>query len=118
MLLAIELIVSLCAVAGGVALITGGIKIPIEWLAGTPFRSYVLPGLILFFAVGGSNLAAAYTVLACCQSARITSQLAGGILAIWVITQIAVIGYLGWMHFLFLIFGLATLFLSFAVGSE
>jgi len=118
MLLAIELIVSLCAVAGGVALITGGIKIPIEWLAGTPFRSYVMPGSILFFAVGGSNLAAAYTILARRQSARLTSQFAGGILAIWMITQIAVIGYLGWMHFLFLIFGLATFSFSFAVGSK
>jgi len=118
MLLAIELIVGLCAVAGGVALIRGGIKIPIEWLAGTPFHSYVMPGLILFFAVGGSYLAAAYAILGRCQSARFTSQLAGGILAIWVITQIAIIGYLGWMHLLFLIFGLATLFLSFAVGSE
>jgi hypothetical protein len=115
LLIAIELIVGLGAVAGGVGLIAGGIKMPIEWLAGTPFRSYLMPGLLLFFAVGGGNLAAAYTILAHCHSARRAAQFAGGILTIWMITQIAMIGYVSWMQPLFIIFGLATLLLSFAV---
>jgi hypothetical protein len=112
---AIELIVGCSAVAGGVALVKGGIRMPIQWLSRTPFDSYIMPGLILFFIVGGSHLAAAYAILARCQSARSASLLAGMILTIWLIAQIAMIGYTSWMQLLFFILGLATLFLSFAV---
>jgi hypothetical protein len=45
------------AVAGGLALVTEleSDRFPLKLLDGTPFSSYMLPGLILTAAVGGKN---------------------------------------------------------------
>jgi len=34
----------------------GGLDLPSEWLEGTPFSDYFIPGLILFIVVGGACL--------------------------------------------------------------
>jgi len=47
--------VAFTAIGGGVTLATGMDKFPAEWLTGTPFRSYLIPGLILAVVVGGSR---------------------------------------------------------------
>ena len=39
-----------------------GYKLPLAWLAGTPFGDYTIPGLALAIVVGGSALLAAATV--------------------------------------------------------
>src|SRR4051794_6041461 len=45
---------------GGMAYALGGAKaVPTEWLQGTPFNRYVIPGVYLGAVVGGSCLAAA-----------------------------------------------------------
>jgi uncharacterized membrane protein YeiH len=49
---------ALTAIGGGIALATGVDKLPAEWLKGTPFRSYLYPGIILTVVVGGSAAAA------------------------------------------------------------
>ncbi len=52
--------VALTSIGGGVALLTGaeGNRFPLAWLDGTPFRSYMIPALILTLVVGGSALLA------------------------------------------------------------
>jgi hypothetical protein len=52
--------VGLTAVGGGIALATGaeGNRFPLAWLKGTPFDSYLIPGLILAVVVGGSSAVA------------------------------------------------------------
>jgi hypothetical protein len=47
---------ALTAAGGGLALATGmeGTRFPVELLSGTPFASYLVPGLILAIVVGGS----------------------------------------------------------------
>ena len=49
---------SLTAVAGGIGLLTGLNAPPVEMLAGSPFHSYVVPGLSLLVIVGGGALVA------------------------------------------------------------
>jgi peptidoglycan/LPS O-acetylase OafA/YrhL len=51
--------IALTAIGGAVAILTGADAFPLEWLADTPFTSYVAPALILAVAVGGSSLLAA-----------------------------------------------------------
>jgi hypothetical protein len=51
-LIGVELFVAVGAVYGGVGLISGNaIHIADEWLAGTPFNSWVLPGILLLIVV-------------------------------------------------------------------
>jgi hypothetical protein len=40
----------------------GAENVPIEWLEGSPFRNYFLPGLFLFVAIGCLSLVTAITV--------------------------------------------------------
>ncbi|MFB3739430.1 MAG: hypothetical protein ACE14W_10775 [Candidatus Velamenicoccus archaeovorus] len=66
-LLLVDAFVALTAIGGGITLAAGleGDRFPLDWLERTPFDSYVIPGVILAVAVGGSAAAAtATTVLA------------------------------------------------------
>ncbi|MCK7534629.1 MAG: hypothetical protein MZV63_28310 [Marinilabiliales bacterium] len=55
--------VALTAIGGGTAILTEFDKFPIEWLDGTPFRSYVIPAFLLIILVGGSALFAAINII-------------------------------------------------------
>jgi hypothetical protein len=98
------------ALGGGGSLILkpdGSIlQMPVEWLAVTPFSSYLIPGLILFTLVGVYPMVVAY----CLQSARLAladalnpfksihwawaaSLAAGTIAMIWIAVQVWMLGY-------------------------
>lgn len=65
-LLVTTLVVALTAFAGGVALVIGSLDSslatvlspPVEYLEGSPFDSYLVPGIILGVVLGGVHLAA------------------------------------------------------------
>jgi len=76
----IELFVGLWAVIGGVGLVTGTIpflRMPVEYLQGTPFSDYTIPGLLLLLVVGGSFLFAAATTITGREVGVLASALAG-----------------------------------------
>jgi hypothetical protein len=79
--------VALTAVGGGITLAIGFDKFPPEWLTGTPFRSYVIPGFILAVVVGGSAAAAAAAVLRKASTGALVSLLAGAILLGWLLGE-------------------------------
>jgi len=83
MLFVASVFVALTAVVGGIALAAGVDKFPASWLVGTPFRSYLIPGLILAVIVGGSATMAAVGALRRLSAGAITSTLAGTILLGW-----------------------------------
>jgi hypothetical protein len=60
-LVIVDAVVGVTAAGGGIALAAGleGGRYPARWLKGTPFSSYLIPGLILAVVVGGSAAAAA-----------------------------------------------------------
>lgn len=53
---------ALTAIGGGIAMLIGADKFPLEWLRDTPFKDYTIPALILTIVVGGSSLLAAVSV--------------------------------------------------------
>jgi multidrug transporter EmrE-like cation transporter len=55
--------VTLSAIGGGVAMLTGVDQFPLDWLAGTTFPDYTLPAHVLAIAVGGSSLVAVIATL-------------------------------------------------------
>jgi hypothetical protein len=81
-LIVLDAFVGLTAIGGGIALATGleGERYPVAWLRQTPFSTYVIPGLILALAVGGSAALATVATLARPEVGAWISILAGAIL--------------------------------------
>ena len=93
----LEIFLGVGAIGGGAALMLGPrgeiIPLPISALAGTPFGSYLVPGLILFTVLGVGPLGAAALAW---RRHPIAPSLALGVglaLLIWIAVQIALIGY-------------------------
>jgi hypothetical protein len=85
------------AIGGGAALMLGPrgeiIPLPISALAGTPFGSYLVPGLILFTVLGVGPLGAAALAWRRHPIAPLLALGVGLALLIWIAAQIALIGY-------------------------
>lgn len=92
-LAAIEAVVGINAVGGMVYAVAGAKDVPIEWLDGSPFRDYRMPGIVLGTVVGGTNLAAAAAVAKSHPAARRVSLTAAAVTAGWIAAQFAIIGY-------------------------
>ncbi|MCK7494082.1 MAG: hypothetical protein MZW92_24760 [Comamonadaceae bacterium] len=85
---------------------------PREWLAGSPFTSYLIPSVVLVVVVGGSHLMASVRVWQRHREARRLSQLAGMILIGWITAQLAIIGFVSWLQLAMLVAALLELALA------
>lgn len=85
--------VALTASGGGIALMTGleGARFPLAMLDGTPFDSYVLPGLLLAAVVGGSATIATLAMLRNPELGAALSQLAGIVMVGWIIGEMVLL---------------------------
>ncbi len=92
-LLGLLLLNGVDAIAGGIGVMREAMPFPDVWLQDTPFHSYFLPGLILFLAVGGSHLTAAYAILRRHLLAKRAAVFAGFVLTSWMIGELALIGF-------------------------
>jgi len=106
------------AVGGGVGLVVAnGMGMPQSWLEGTPFDSFVMPGLILVLVVGGTQ---ALAVLL--QHRRhpwwpAAAGVAGFGLVIWVYVEVALLPVYSFLHTLYLTTGVLQLvFLLLCLG--
>lgn len=97
-LIGIELFLALNAVGGAIYAFGGAEGVDRDWLDGTPFHDYVVPGIILLVAVGGSLTIAAIALLRRLPHQRELSLAAAAILAIWIIVQVLMIGPVSWMQ--------------------
>lgn len=97
LLLAALIFQGLSGLAGGFGLIadpTGAsIGLPIEWLEGSPFGDYLIPGVILFVVLGIFPLLAAGALWQQHARARLAAFLVGAGLTIWIGVEILIIGY-------------------------
>jgi hypothetical protein len=90
--------IALNAFGGGIYGMSGAKGISIRLLKNSPFKDYFIPSLILFVAVGGAFLFASIAVFARFPIARKASFTAVYIVLIWLLVQIAIIGYVSWMQ--------------------
>jgi hypothetical protein len=89
---------ALNALGGGIYAVRGAPGVPIAWLFGSPFATYLVPGLVLLVVIGGSMMIAAIAVLACWWSAKLLARLAAMIVLGWLAAQVAIIGLVSWMQ--------------------
>jgi uncharacterized BrkB/YihY/UPF0761 family membrane protein len=69
------------------------INIPIEWLNGSPFNNYLIPGIILFIILGLFPLFVMLQVWKRSIWSKYTPLSIGIALIIWIIAEIIIIGY-------------------------
>jgi hypothetical protein len=93
--------VTLTALAGGVALMAGALNPdlatmlspPAEYLEGSPFDSYLVPGLALAVVLGGIHLVAFVLVFRTAPFAAFAAAAAGYAALIWIFVQMIVIPF-------------------------
>lgn len=96
-LVVLELIVAVNAFGGAIYALSGAPTVPVEWLSGTPFRDYTVPGLFLL-AGGLGMVLAAVAQMAGWNAAARWSEIVGALLMLWIVVQVAIIGYVSWMQ--------------------
>ena len=85
------------AIGGGVGLVrdpVNNIGLPVSLLEGTPFKDYLIPGLILLIVVGLFSLLVFVGLLIRWKAAWWLSLAYGGGLVIWIVSEVALLGYL------------------------
>ncbi len=115
-LIVLNAFLAFTAAAGGVGLLAGFGAPPADMLAGSPFRSFAVPGLALMVIVGGTAFAAAI-LLARRQPGGVPVSVAAGlVIIVFEIVEIAVIGSPAGaaraMQVFYLALGLLTLIIS------
>ena len=95
--LALEVVLGIGAIAGGLILMLAPrgeiLPLPLSALAGSPFDTYFVPGLILFGVLGFGPLVAARLAWLRHPLAPTAAFIVGAGLLIWVAVEIAIIGY-------------------------
>lgn len=89
-------VVGVSAVFGGSALVIepGGqlLRMPLGYLTGTPFTTYLVPGLLLALVVGAGHLFAMLLVVRRSPYADLVALAAGGVLLTWITWQMMLLG--------------------------
>jgi hypothetical protein len=104
-------IIGLSAISGGIGLITNKIAPPISLLHGY-FPSYLIPGIILTFVVGGTHLLAAFSIFKKIKIAPELSAVAGFGMLIWLFTEIYIIQTGDVLQIIYFALGIMTLIAS------
>lgn len=97
---------------------TGGIlKLPLTLLTGTPFKNYLLPGVLLSL-VGSVNLIALFYNIQR-HPKRYNWAIAGGFLISgWIIMQMILIAALFWLQFIYLGVGLLIVLIAYQLKGK
>ncbi len=97
-LISLELFMGVMAVACGVILATGQAGTVLQMkpsiLDGTPFGSFLIPGVILAGVVGGSQLLAAFGLWRYQPWGMMLSAVAGAILMGWIVVEVILLGWI------------------------
>jgi hypothetical protein len=95
--IALEVLLAIGALGGGLVLVVAPrgqiMPLPLSALAGSPFDTYLGPGLILFTVLGIGPLVAARIAWQRHPLAPFAAFVVGAALLIWIGVEIAIIGY-------------------------
>lgn len=111
-------LVGITAMGGGLWLMSNPSMMPLDWLEGTFFENFFLPGLILFGVVGSSAVIAALSMLMNLSSRYSASLIASVILIFWLIAEIVIIGEVHFLQILYFALGFTSLYLLFKASKR
>ena len=107
------------AVAGGLGLVLdpsgANLGTPLELLEGTPFASFMIPGVVLFLVNGLGSLAGAIASFMRHRYAGHAAMALGGFLMAWILIQVYWFAGFHWLHWLYLCLGIVELALGWSV---
>jgi hypothetical protein len=87
-------------------------KMPLTMLSGTPFRDFLVPGIILFTVNGLGNLLSGVLSFRRHKLAGFAGITFGLGLMIWIFVQVSLIGGGSWLQYLYFGLGMAELLLG------
>lgn len=112
----LQIFIAVGAVGGGLVLLLDpsgqGMGFSVELLSGSPFSSYLIPGLVLFAVIGIGNFTAAFLSFRKHRIAGLAGILLGGFLAAWILIQVWIVGWLIWLQPFMLALGVLELVLG------
>jgi hypothetical protein len=88
---ALELVIAANAIYGGVGLVRDGMGLPVEWLAPTPFDTWLWPGLFLMVVIAVPMTVAAGLEIIRSQWAFAASMVAAAAQVGWIVVQLALL---------------------------
>lgn len=115
LLFALHLFVGIGAIFGGLAAIIDPeepLGITVEALKNSPFKNYLIPGIILLTIIGLGNI---FSALMCRFKSKFQgyiSSVFGWALVIWIVVQCIMLNAVAFLHILFFIIGVIEAVLS------
>jgi hypothetical protein len=91
------------------------LQLPLDLLEDTPFRNFLIPGVILFLVNGVGNLVSAVLCFRIQRIAGFAGIFFGFGLIIWLFVQINLVGGGHWLQLLYFVLGIIQLLLGIAM---
>jgi hypothetical protein len=115
----LQSLIGIGAVICGALLIIGPdghyLQMPSDMLRNSPFRSFLIPGIILLLVNGVGNIVSAVLCLRIHRIAGFAGLFFGFALIIWLFVQINMVGGGSWLQYLYFILGIIQLLLGIAI---
>jgi hypothetical protein len=106
-LIVLHLVIGLGAIGAGQALARGpsgeSLTFKTEWLEGSPFPDYRIPGLFLLLVIAPTNLASVLLQWKRSETAPRVTVGTGTILVLWVVIQAVIIGFQHWSQVMWMV---------------
>ena len=94
------------------------LSLSLSLLDGTPFKNFLIPGILLTTIVGGTNLLAVFYNIQRHPN-RYNWAMAGGfMISGWIIAQMILIHAAHWLHFLYLAIGILIILLAYQLKGK
>jgi hypothetical protein len=122
LLMVLLMLVAFSSTVAGLAMIANqhgdALNIPMGLFEGTPFRSFLLPGILLSVIVGGFSLFAIFLITQ--KSARQFnwSIVAGAVVILWVIAEMVLLQFANWLHAVYLVVGLLIILAAYQLKGK
>jgi len=115
----LQILIGIGAVVSGALLVVGPdgkyMQMSVDMLANSPFRSFLIPGIILFGLIGVGNIIAAVLSFKRHRIAGFAGLFFGFGLIIWLFVQVSLIGGGNWLQYLYFSLGILELLFGIAM---
>ncbi len=112
----LQVFIGLGGVAGGLGLVLdpsgGNLAMEPEWLAGSPFSDYLIPGLVLLGVNGVGNLIGGILSFGNIRGHGDVAVVLGAFLTAWIVAQVWWIGLRHWLQPVYFCLGMLELVLG------